>query len=169
MAGSPTHNREAEFTEFVESASLYLTRTAYLLCGDEETARDLVQEALARTYAVWWRVRPADARAYARRILVNLNIERYRKPAAVPHASVDGVARDDAERRVDDRDEMQRMLAALAPQQRRVIVLRYFSDLSEAEVARCLGISTGSVKSSCSRGLVALRAAVAPVMEGDGR
>ena len=65
----------------------------------------------------------------------------------------------DAERMVDDRDQLVRMLARLPDQQRRVIVLRYFEDLSEAAVARCLGISVGTVKSAASRGLAALRAA----------
>jgi RNA polymerase sigma-70 factor (sigma-E family) len=169
MLGSPTHGREAEFAAFVDSASRYLTRTAFLLCGDEETASDLVQEALVRTYAVWWRVRPADARAYARRVLVNLNIDRYRRPSAMPVATIEERAVEHAEGRVDDRDELRRMLASLAPQQRRVIVLRYFDDLSEAEVAQCLGISVGSVKASCSRGLAALRGAFALAMEGESR
>lgn len=169
MTGSPTSRREAEFTAFVDSASAYLTRTAYLLCGDVETAHDLVQEALVRTYAAWWRVRPAEARAYARRVLVNLNVDRYRRPSAVPVAMVDERTVDHEEGRVDDRDELRRMLASLAPQQRRVIVLRYFDDLSEAEVAQCLGVTVGSVKASCSRGLAALRGAFAPAMEGGSR
>ncbi len=167
MADTPTPRRETEFTEFVGSASLYLTRTAYLLCGDAETARELVQETLVRTYAAWWRVRPADARAYARRILVNLNIDRFRKPGDLPTGSIEETDASDAVGRVDDRDEVRRMLDSLAPQQRRVIVLRYFADLSEAEVAECLGISVGSVKSSCSRGLAALRTNFAPALEGE--
>ena len=166
MTGTPPR-REAEFTEFVGSASLYLTRTAYLLCGEEETARELVQETLVRTYAAWWRVRPADARAYARRVLVNLNIDRFRKPGDVPTETIEKVDATDAVAGVDDRDEVRRMLDSLAPQQRRVIVLRYFDDLSEAEVAACLGISVGSVKSSCSRGLAALRTNFAPVTGGE--
>lgn len=169
MFGRPTPRSEAEFTEFVNSASLYLTRTAYLLCGNEDTAHDLVQEALVRTYAAWWRVRPEDARAYARRVLVNLNVDRYRRPVAPPTEARDRIDPADAEIRVDDRDELRRMLATIAPQQRQVIVLRYFDDLSEAEAAECLGISRGSVKSSCSRGLAALRAAFATVSEGEAR
>ena len=169
MFSRPTPGKDGEFAEFVNSASLYLTRTAYLLCGEEETAHDLVQEALVRTYAAWWRVRPEDARAYARRVLVNLNVDRYRRPTALPTDSYDRVDPVDAESGVDQRDELRRMLAAIAPQQRRVIVLRYVDDLSEAEVAECLGISVGSVKSSCSRGLTALRTLFAPVPEGEPR
>ena len=64
---------------------------------------------------------------------------------------------------IDDRDELVRMLAGLPERQRRVIVLRYFEDLSEAAVAQCLGISVGTVKSAASRGLATLRAAHAPL------
>lgn len=146
------------FSEFVASASAYLTRTAFLLTGDEEAARDLVQEALTRTYASWWRVRRPDALRYARRVLVNLHIDQYRRrtPPAVEWMELpDG---HDEYTRVDARDEVARLLAGLAPQQRRVVVLRY-ADLSEAEVAACLGISVGAVKSACSRGLAGMRRA----------
>ena len=165
----PAPAKDAEFTAFVRSATPTLTRTAYLLTGDRETASDLVQEAFVRTYLAWRRVRKDEATAYARRVLVNLNVDRYRRPSAVPVAMVAERAVDHEEGRVDDRDELRRMLASLAPQQRRVIVLRYFDDLSEAEVAQCLGVTVGSVKASCSRGLAALRGAFAPAMEGGSR
>mgnify|MGYP001613787143 CR=1 FL=1 len=151
--------RQEDFAAFVNAASGYLTRTAFLLTGDRDAADDLVQEALVRTYASWWRVRPADARAYARRVLVNLNIDQRRRPAMLVWEAVDATEARDPEGRIDDRDELGRLLAQLAPQQRRVIVLRYFEDLSEAEIAACLGISAGSVKSTCARGLAALRKA----------
>lgn len=170
MAGmSPT--RMIEFTDFVRSSSRYLTRTAFLLTGSADAAADLVQEALTRTYAAWWRVRPEDATRYARRVLVNLHIDRRRRRAPVAEEWSDLPDRWNAEGRVDDRDEVARMLASLAPQQRRVIVLRYFEDMSEVDVAACLGISLGAVKSACSRGLSSLRAQHATIGEGsdDGR
>lgn len=157
MFGSHGQARDAEYTAFVRSASASLTRTAYLLTGDRELASDLVQEALVRTYLAWGRVRHEEATAYARRVLVNLNIDRWRRRPAAPSEAVEGVDPVDAEQRVDDRDEVVRLLAALPAQQRRVIVLRYFNDLSEADVARHLGISVGAVKSAASRGLTALR------------
>lgn len=74
-----TTTREAEFVAFVSSSARYLARTAYLLTGDTDVANDLVQESLTRTYAAWRRVRPGDAKAYVRRILVNLNTDRWRR------------------------------------------------------------------------------------------
>jgi RNA polymerase sigma factor (sigma-70 family) len=71
---------------------------------------------------------------------------------------VDGVA-PSGESSIDDRDQVMRALAGLPPQQRRVVVLRYLDDLSEADVAQHLGVSLGAVKSACSRGLAALRQA----------
>lgn len=151
-------SREAEFTDFVRTASASLGRTAYLLTGDRELASDLVQDALVRTYVAWRRVRPGEALAYARRTLVNLNIDRWRRRPPVPRDEVDGWV-DSAERSVDDRDQIVRALAGLSAQQRRVIVLRYLDDLPEASVASYLGISVGAVKSACSRGLATLREA----------
>lgn len=165
MPGGHSEARQAEFTAFVNASATYLTRTAFLLCGNEETAHDLVQETILRTYAAWWRVRPGDARAYARRVLVNLNIDRHRRPPAVPVPTYDAADSRDAEGRIDDRDQLRRMLASLPPLQRRVIVLRYFDDLTEAQVAECLGIGVGSVKSASSRGLASIRMHFGPVLK----
>jgi len=162
-----TTTREAEFVAFVSSSSRYLARTAYLLTGNTDVANDMVQESLTRTYAAWRRVRPGEARAYARRVLVNLNTDRWRRRTPAATELWDVADPGNAERTVDDRDQIARMLASLGPQQRRVIVLRYFDDLPEAEVAACLGISVGAVKSACSRGLASLRDDFAPAGKGD--
>ncbi|PFG18442.1 RNA polymerase sigma-70 factor (sigma-E family) [Propionicimonas paludicola] len=167
MGTERVSRREQEFAEFFAAASPYLARTAYLLSGDREVAKELTQEALARTYAVWWRLRPEDARGYARRVLVNLNVDRWRQrgPQAVELA--DYATSGSAESAYDDRDEVARLLRTLSPQQRQVIVLRYFDDLSEAEVARSLGVSAGTVKAACSRGLANLRRTTAAAKEGE--
>ncbi|HRA06063.1 MAG TPA: SigE family RNA polymerase sigma factor [Propionicimonas sp.] len=165
MLGRTTAGRNAEFTDFVISADRYLSRTAFLICGDADLARELVQETFARTYAAWWRVRREDARGYAQRVLVNLNIDRRRRTTAVPIGEFEFASVGDPERGVDDRDEVARLLVELSPQQRRVIVLRYFNDLSEADVAVTLGISVGAVKSSCSRGIAKLRLVLAVAEE----
>ncbi|MFT4110639.1 SigE family RNA polymerase sigma factor [Propionicimonas sp.] len=157
MAGTPTPSPDAEYVEFVRAASGTLTRTAYLLTGDRELASDLVQEALVRTYLAWRRVRHGEATAYARRVLVNLNIDRWRRRQAVPGELDERPDLTDGHGRVDDRDEVVRLLATLPDQQRRVIVLRYFDDLTEADTAHQLGISVGAVKSAASRGLATLR------------
>ena len=159
--------REAEFTAFAASASAALTRTAYLLTGNQDLADELVQESLTRTYAAWERVRVEDASAYARRILVNLNIDRHRRRGAAHVEWFDVPDPVDPERRVDDRDEVARLLAGLTPRQRRIVVLRYFDDCTEAQVAEDLGITVGAVKSACSRALAGLRAQHAPLREGE--
>jgi RNA polymerase sigma-70 factor (sigma-E family) len=157
MPGNSTLARDAEFTDFVRQASPSLTRTAWLLTGDSHLAAELVQEALVRTYLAWRRVRRGEATAYARRVLVNANIDRWRRRPPVPVPDLDRAELDGAEQAVDNRDQVARMLAQLPLQQRRVIVLRYFNDLSEADVAEYLGISVGTVKSAASRGLATLR------------
>ena len=167
MGTERVSRREQEFAEFFADASPYLGRTAYLLSGDREVAKELTQEALARTYAVWWRLRPEDARGYARRILVNLNIDRWRQRGPQASELTEFAASGSAEASVDDRDEVARLLRTLSPQQRQVIVLRYFDDLSEADVAHVLGVSVGTVKAACSRGLASMRRQTATVKEGE--
>ncbi len=166
MFGLSAAERDAEFVRFATESGGSLRRTAYLLTGDRELAAHLTQEALLRTYVAWRRVRTAEASAYARRTIVNLSIDRWRRrePAAVdPQDRTDPR---DGHGRVDDHDQVVRMLESLPPQQRRVIVLRYYNDLSETDTAACLGIGVGAVKSAASRGLAALRALCTPM---DGR
>lgn len=148
--------RDAEFAAFVSAASPALTKTAWLLTGDAHTAADLVQEAFVKTYLAWRRVRPETA-AYTRRVLVNLNADRWRRRRPETLTELVDAVRPSDEAAVDDRDRIARMLATLPARQREVIVLRYFDDLPEAAVAELLGISVGSVKSAASRGLAALR------------
>ncbi len=149
------------FDEFATAAWPRLRRSAYLLTGDHHLAEDLTQTALVRTYAHWRRVRRADALAYTRRVLVNLNIDRIRRR----HGTVDvGDALLDStpsptDTRVDERDEAVRLLRTLTDRERRVVVLRHYFDLSEAEVAGELGVARGTVKSTLSRALAKLRVA----------
>ena len=153
----------------MRAATPSLSWTAYLLAGDRDVAAELLQEALVRTYVAWHRVRDGEATAYARRTLVNLNTDRLRRRPVVLLFDPDRPDPANAERGVDDRDQLVRMLATLPPQQRRVIVLRYLDDLTEADVAACLGISLGTVKSAASRGLSALRTRNAYAIEGEQR
>lgn len=151
-----------DFDGFAVVAWPRLRRSAYLITGDHHLAEDLAQAALARTYAQWRRVRRQDALAYARRVLVNLNIDRYRRRRIV---EVGGDAIDHAMRQrpdaagttTEDRDLVVRLLAGLTDRERRVVVLRHYFDLSEADVAAELGIAPGTVKSTLSRALAKLR------------
>jgi RNA polymerase sigma-70 factor (sigma-E family) len=162
------NQRDVAFTAFAEQASAPLLRTAWLLTGDHHAAHDLVQAALVKTYLAWPRVRPEGALAYARRVLVNERTDtwrRRRKEVAVARAPETPAADDTTS--VGDRDLVVRLLARLPDQQRRVVVLRYYVDLSEQAVADLLDISVGSVKSAASRGLASLRDELAGVEGGD--
>jgi RNA polymerase sigma-70 factor (sigma-E family) len=152
---------DAEFDEFVSVAWPRLRWTAYLLVGDPHLAEDLAQTALVKTYASWRRVRREDALAYARRVLVNTNIDRLRRRRLTEVAldpAGDGPSRAaGGSDTVTDRDAVVRLLAGLTAQERRVVVLRYLYDLTEPMVAGELGISVGTVKSTTSRALAKLR------------
>jgi len=150
---------DEEFTEFARASSARLQHVAYLLTGDRHDAEDAAQTALVRTYAAWQRVRRKDAYAYARTVLANLVIDRWRRPfreyatddipdAAAPHDVADEVSR---------RRWLIAALDQLSARERAVIVLRHYIDLPETEVARELNLSLGTVKSLNSRGLAKLR------------
>lgn len=169
-------SRDASFDEFVAAHVRDLMNTAYLISCDESEAEDLVQECLVRVAKRWRRVQTMDLPgAYARRILVNLAYDGGRAqtrrrqelgpgghdPELLPFGLVDDRA-ETAFERIPDRALLLDALRRLAPQQRAVIVLRYFNDLSEADTAKLLGCSVGTVKSSGARGLERLRDIVAP-------
>jgi RNA polymerase sigma-70 factor (sigma-E family) len=158
--------REAdqEFDEFVVAAWPRLHWTGLLLTGDRHLAEDLAQTALARTYVAWRRVRREDALAYARKILVNANIDRLRRRRLheVPEVG-DRQPAAAADSSVEDRDQLLRLLGVLSTRERKVLVLRHYFDLSETVVAEELGISVGTVKSTSSRALAKLRARHAPL------
>src|SRR5918997_4322294 len=108
-------SRDDDFDTFATAAWPRLRRSAYLITGDDHLADDLAQTALERTYSHWSRVRRRDALAYARRILVNLNVDRMRRRHGVVEVS-DAVlatvpARDPGRVIVEDRDELVRLLA----------------------------------------------------------
>ena len=169
MGTADKAGRDAEFTAFMAQAGASLLRTAWLLTGDGDRAQELVQAALVKTYVAWPRVRREDALAYARRILVNHKTDvwrRSRREVASPELP-ESVAPQGSSV-VDHRDEVVRLLQRLPAQQRRVIVLRYYTDLSEQAVAESLGISVGAVKSAASRGLAALRTHLATTTAGEG-
>jgi RNA polymerase sigma-70 factor (sigma-E family) len=138
-----------------------LLRAAVLLLGDRGAAEDAVQTALLRTYSRWRTARRAP-QAYSRRVLVNLchDHRRYERrhppPAAIDDQSVD-VAVSEPFERVAEREALARALDQLPVQQREVVVLRFYLDLSVVETAEVLGVPQGTVKSAAHRGLLALR------------
>lgn len=161
--------RDDGFSDYVAGRRAQLFRTAYLLCGDPHRAEDVVQTALAKLYAAWPRVsRMAAVDAYARRAVVNCHLDETRRPwrRERPSEGGEGSALDRPARpglSPEDSDALWAALRGLAPQQRRVVVLRHYWGLSVEETATDLGISHGTVKSQTYDALRALRAALAPV------
>ncbi|HSA53943.1 MAG TPA: SigE family RNA polymerase sigma factor [Yinghuangia sp.] len=151
----------AAFHEFVRSQWPRLVRTAYLMTGDHAEAEDVAQTALARAGAAWRRIQASERPdAYVRRILVNCNNNRFRRkrPALLFGAKTPDVPAPDPTLLVDQRDALRTALLNLPPRQRAAVVLRYWEDLSETEVALIMGSSVGTVKSQAARGLAKLRA-----------
>lgn len=151
---------DVAFRTFVLGSQASFLRLSLLLVGDHAAGEDLVQLALARTYARWERLSGQDPAAYTRRIIVNASNDRWRRTgrreqltAAVP----DQPATTDHAAETVDRDAVLRALNELTAKERRVIVLRYFVSLSEAETARELDIAVGTVKSTAHRALAKLR------------
>jgi len=155
-------HRRADFDSFVAHSTDALLRTAYLIVGDLPEAEDLVQETLLKVAGRWSRVRRMEhPHAYARRILVNLALggadRRGRRRRELTGEAPPDLGSEPGESdAVDTQDELMRALAALPPRQRTVLVLRYFLDLPEAEVAAAMKCSLGTVKSTASRGLARL-------------
>jgi len=159
------------FGDFVTAALPSLLRFGHVLTGDPRKAEDLVQEALARTLRRWRSVRHDNALAYVRRVMVNTHINRWRRwEARVQLGEVpDRTADDPALRRSEDWDQLRRALSRLPARQRTVLVLRYFEDLPEAEIAQLMGCQPGTVKSQAARALAALRPLLQPEMIPGGR
>lgn len=170
-AGEP--GRRDEFASIFASESHRLVRLAYLLVSNPDTAEDVVAAAVSRVWPVYARRTLDDPVAYLRRAVVNEALGRRRRAS---------VARRVAERlrpRADDTYEaaadehliagtlLRRALGTLTTEQRAVIVLRFYEDLSEEAVAGLLGIPVGTVKSRVARALARLRNALEEVQVHD--
>jgi RNA polymerase sigma-70 factor (sigma-E family) len=146
------------FNEFVVSRSARLLRVAYLLTADWAAAEDLLQSSLVKAWSAWSRI-DGDPEPYVRRILVNTHAGWWRRrwrgelPSAELPESGDAGHAD----RIDDRDALWQALRRLPTRQRTVLVLRYFENLAEAEIAEAMGCSLGTVKSQASKALAKLR------------
>jgi RNA polymerase sigma-70 factor (sigma-E family) len=155
---------DEEFEEFVAAALPRLLRFAHVLTGNPAAAEDLVQTALGRSWRAWRLGRIDDPQAFVRKVMVNSYASWRRRhggretPVANPP---DRVVAEDEAGRIDDRDAMCRALLTLPPRQRAVIVLRYYEELSELEIAAVMAVSPGTVKSQAARALRHLGAALA--------
>jgi RNA polymerase sigma-70 factor (sigma-E family) len=165
LVGLVVTDRVAEFEEFVAARSSRLLTTAYLLTHDHGRAEDLLQTSLAKLWLAWPRVEDPDA--YVRRVMVTTYASWWRRkwrgerPAeTLPESPTTTVERD---------PDVWSALARLPRGQRAVLVLRFYEDLTEAETARVLGCSLGTVKSQAAKGLTKLRAdAVLVAREDEG-
>ncbi len=151
---------DREFLDFFADEFWSLRRLGFLLTGDWGEAEELAQEAMARTFAAWPRVRHRQPAAYARKVLLNRHRSLLRR--AVVEARHALASRPQAQTRHEpdfsgDDLVLWQALRRLPARQRAAIVLRYYLDLPEAEVARQLGVPVGTVKSLVHRALARLR------------
>ena len=152
------------YEEFADSRLGALLRYAVMLTGDEHTAQDLVQETMVRVQLNWRRVARSDSPdGYVRKMLTNQFIDLRRgswlkrvllRAEPAPARAVPGDHADETA----ERDRVWSMLAGLPRQQRAALVLRYYEDLPDGDIAEVLGCAVGTVRSSISRALATLRA-----------
>jgi RNA polymerase sigma-70 factor (sigma-E family) len=169
-------SRQQEFGQFMTARWPGLVRLAYGLTGDRWLAEDVAQAALASAYAAWWRVRRADdPDAYVRRILINTSRRRFRRrrvaeqahePQELANSPLADTAVADPAELIGERSALLAALRELPTRQRAIVLLRYWDDLSDAQVAAILGCSPGTVRSQASRALAKLRSSA--VLAGQG-
>lgn len=158
-----SRRRDEEFTAFVHARGAALLQTATYLCADVQEAQDLVQVTLTKTYLAWPSVRSAEPYGYARRVLVNSNVDRWRRRRwreqpdgdVLVHGNAPWVPNQTGQ--VEDRALLLAALSALTPRERTVLVLRFYEDLSERDTAALLRVTVGTIKSTASRALAKLR------------
>ncbi|GAA4128611.1 SigE family RNA polymerase sigma factor [Nocardioides fonticola] len=161
----PDRDLEASFANYVGARRPALVRVAFLLCGDQHHAEDLVQSALIKAVAHWKRIGD-DPEPWLRRVMVNDHISRWRRHRG--RERLMDVVPDRAVPQHEEHAELAAALAHLAPKQRAVIVLRYYEDLTEAQTAQVLGVSVGTVKSQHSDALKRLRGVVPALVQTGG-
>jgi RNA polymerase sigma-70 factor (sigma-E family) len=153
---------QAAFAAFVRTHSRSLYGTAYLLTGTGHAAEELLQDTLAALYPKWERVTAAESPvAYVRRALSNRFVSGTRRHSAHDLATwdlPDSAAPGDVAEMIAERRWIWQVLGTLSERQRVAVVLRYFHDLSDDEIADYLDCRVGTVRSLISRGVAALRA-----------
>ncbi|MFT5201944.1 MAG: RNA polymerase sigma-70 factor (sigma-E family) [Candidatus Aldehydirespiratoraceae bacterium] len=158
------------FQDWFQEAKDGLVRYAYLCCGDEHLAEELVADAVARMWPAWGGSRIINPDGYVRRIIANRLTDRRRRSAVKRRVDDQLRASDiftpDPSTAAVDQMTVWPLVLALPAKQRAVIVLRYFESRSEAEIAEILDLSPGTVKSRASRGLSQLRAQLEVVPHG---
>src|ERR1700760_3000324 len=149
------------FGEYVRSRSHTLLRAAQAMTGNRADAEDLLQATLVKAYQSWDKIDdPAALDTYVRRVMVNTHISGWRKRRGgedPTHEVPDSPPAEDATRDSDLRDVVQRAIDRLPRQMRAAVMLRFYDDMTEPEVAAALGVSVGTVKSTVARAVAKLR------------
>ena len=160
VVAAPVGARDPDFRDYVRTRRQSLLRTAYLLTGNLADAEDLVQSALAKTYLAWDRIEDRGALdGYVRRAIVNTHISswRRRRLQEYPTDELPDQAVADHATSSDLQETLRRAVDRLPRRMRAVVMLRYYEDMTEAEVAQALGVSLGTVKSTVARAVAKLR------------
>jgi RNA polymerase sigma-70 factor (sigma-E family) len=156
-----------DFTAYATTAWPRLVRIAHMLTGDFHEAEDLVQTTLVKVHARWRHLTRTETDVYVRRALVNNNLSRIRKRRVVhllmpflaePGSRTDAGTDAGHGAAVERRVLLHQALDTLSARQRAVMILRYYDDLSDQDIAKVLDCSLGTVKTHARRGLTALRA-----------
>ncbi|MEU3263421.1 SigE family RNA polymerase sigma factor [Streptomyces bacillaris] len=164
--GAAADGGSAAFEAYARDGQRRLYRTAYLLCGNVEGAKDLTQTTLAKLFQHWRRASRADnLDAYAKTVLVRTYMAERRRTVRdlLAHRSNPPHPQADPAPGADLRVTLLALLDELPPRARAMVVLRYWDDLSVERVASLLRCSESTVKSQCSRSLVRLRARLGDV------
>jgi RNA polymerase sigma-70 factor (sigma-E family) len=159
------------FREYVTARGPALLRSALVLTGNQADAEDLLQVALAKIYRAWGRIHDRAALdAYVKRVMVNTQISwwRRRRVEEYPTDEIPDQAVADHAVGSDLQDIVRRALDRLPTRMRTAVVLRYYEDMSEPEIADALGVSLGTVKSTVSRAVAKLRIDAELAGEHDG-
>ena len=154
------HVSEQEFCDYVRARRPVLLGMAIGLTGNRADAEDLMQAALAKTYLAWDKISDRAALdGYVRRAMVNTHISwwRRRKVDEYPTDDIPDQPVADSSASSEIHDSLRRAIDRLPHRMRAAVVLRFFEDMTEAEVADVLGVSQGTVKSTVSRAVAKLR------------
>jgi RNA polymerase sigma factor (sigma-70 family) len=146
-----------------------LKRQAFLLCGDDHQAEDLVQDALVRAFARSLRgPRPESVEAYVRKIMMNLFIDRARRQSRWNRSApllADRQNIPDPADEIVTRDAIRAALDGLSPRQRACVVMRYYQDLPVSRVAADLGVAEGTVKRHLSEAMTKIATRLSPAQD----
>ena len=157
------------FGEFVASRTQALMRVAWLLTGDRHAAEDLLQTALAKTYAKWRTLRNEDPEGYVRTVMLREQLSWWRRlkrfrETSTPELEITAA---DPSDQTDLRIAMRTALLRLPVAQRAVLVLRYYEDLTETQAAQVLGCSVGTVRSRTHRAVERLRSILPAIRQAE--